>query len=194
MVEIQAHLDRLAALDGVHGSFLFDRQGIIQQQSSSNELPSNIRILLARIFAQTINHLSDIQAAKSTDIDMFLNDSRILIKNISHQGICIICDRQVNNSLLNIMLNECIRTLSGDEPPPSHDVDQDVIENLKQIAIEVLGEHASKVINVLENAESDEESLLNAITQAEKLTRMFIDKDQAGQMAQRMRDLIQGPG
>jgi len=191
MSQIQTHLDRLAALDGVQGTFLFDRQGLIQHHSSPNELPLNIRILLARIFALSITNLSAAQAATSLGIDMFLNDSRILIKDVSQRAICIICDRQVNNSLLNITLNECIQALSEGTPTHTDNPESDVLESLIQIATEILGDHAPKVINLLENAEADEESLLNAITQAEKITRMFIDKDQAGHMAQLMRDLVQ---
>jgi hypothetical protein len=54
----------------------------------------------------------------------------------------------------------------------------------------MLGEHAQKIINILESAGSDQADLLRAIDQVENMTRMFIDKRLAGQMAQQMREHI----
>lgn len=191
MSQIQAHLDRLAALDGVQGAFLFDYQGTINGYSTPINLASDQRRVLARILAQSMTDLTTSRISNSMDIDLFFSEGRLVIKGISQQRLCIVCDRQVNNSLLNISLVECINTLRGMVTTPVDEKFASMLSGLKRIAEEILGEHAPKVINILENAQADGEGLLDSIGQAEKVTRLFIDKDLAGPMAQQMRDLVE---
>ncbi len=191
MDQMQAHLDRLALLDGVQGAILFDLQGKVLLYSTPMALSAEQRIVLALALAQSLTDLSTIQTSDSMDLDFFFSQGRLLIKGIPQGGLCIVCDRQVNNSLLNIALEAWFNVLQESEKQPANEPRPSVLNELKQIADEILGEHASKVISILESADADEADLLDAITQAEKLTRLFIDKDQAVRMAQRMRDLVE---
>jgi hypothetical protein len=187
----QAYLDRLAALEGVQGAFLFDSRGKVLFHSTLIKLTSEKRNVLALALSQSLTDLSGIHASPLMDIDLFFGQGRLVIKGVPQGGLCIVCDRQVNNSLLNIALEEWFNLLLENDTQPAGGPRRSILDELIQVAQEVLGEHASKVISILETADDEGENLLDAIAQAEKLTRLFIDKDQAGHMAQRMRDLVQ---
>ncbi|MCK5054827.1 MAG: hypothetical protein KAR65_11130, partial [Anaerolineales bacterium] len=57
---------------------------------------------------------------------------------------------------------------------------------LKQIAQATLGDHAAKVIAILDDAGERDDDLRMAVEQAEKITRLFIDKQKAGELANKM--------
>jgi hypothetical protein len=97
----------------------------------------------------------------------------------------------MNYSLLLLSLEQGLKLLRRSGPKDTGEPVPNTLETLKEIAQEILGDHAQKVKSIFEAAEANREGFLAAITQAEKLTRMFIDKDQAGNMAQRMRDVIE---
>jgi hypothetical protein len=190
--QTQAYIDRLVALEGVRGAFLFDSRGKILFHSTLINLSPEKRNVLALALAQSLTDLSGIHASQSMDIDLFFGQGRLVIKGVPQGGLCIVCDRQLNNSLLNIALEEWFSLLREIDTQPAEESRPSILEELIQVAQEILGEHASKVISILETADDEGENLLDAIAQAEKLTRLFIDKEQARHMAQRMRDLVQG--
>lgn len=187
----QNRLDHLATLDGVQAAFIFNPQGAVQAKAASLALSEERLTALASALSQTLIDLTNVQPLNSLNVDLFFDEGRLAIKGFSQGGLCIVCDRQVNNSLLNIALTECVEMLRAGLSTTAVDSDFTPVTGMKQIAEEILGEHANKVLNLLETADAEGGDLLEAIAQAEKLTRLFIDKEQAGQMARRMRDLIQ---
>jgi hypothetical protein len=124
------------------------------------------------------------------DIDLVFGEGRLVVKGIPQGGLCIMCERQANYSLLNITLEQGLELLRGDEVKGLGEQTAQALDGLKEIAKEILGDHAHKVIPILESAGSETDELSKAIEQVEKMTRMFIDKKQAGIMAQRMRDMV----
>jgi hypothetical protein len=125
------------------------------------------------------------------DIDLVYAEGRLVIKRITQGGLCVICERQANYSLLNLTLEQGLGVLRSAESILSIEDNSKIIEGLKDIAKEILGDYATKVIPILDSAGSTEDELEKAIQQAEKITRMFISQDQAGKMAERMRALVQ---
>jgi len=72
-------------------------------------------------------------------------------------------------------------------------MDVDETQVLINIARQELGEHASKVIELLEAARGSQESLSAAIDRAEKITRLFINRQKAEDMARKMRTALFSP-
>lgn len=147
-------------------------------------------VALARTLSRTLTGLSTVHGSTSMDIDLAYAEGRLVVKGIEQGGLCIICERQLNYSLLNITLEQGLGLLRGVDPQSTSDQSAQIMDALKEIAEEILGEHAPKVISILESAGSDQDKLEAAIQQAEKMTRMFIDKDQAGKMAERMLEVM----
>lgn len=189
MDQTQTFINELAALVGVQGAFLFDHQGAINQYSTPMELSLDQGVALARTLSRTLTGLSTMERSNLVDIELVFNEGRLVLKGLSGGGLCILCDRQVNYSLLNLTLEQGFRLLRNVGSNANTGEAKETLESLKEVAREILGEHAQKVINILDGAGSSSEELLAAIAQAENVTRMFIDKDRAVRMAERMREL-----
>lgn len=193
MDQIQALINDLASLVGVKGAFLFDQQGAINRYSTPMGLSLDQGVALARSLSRSLTGLSSVQQSNRVDVELVFNEGRLVLKGLTDGGLCIICDRQVNYSLLNLTLEQGLATLRQVETNAGTEATKQTVENMKAIAQEILGEHAERVINILDSAGRSKEELMKAIEQVEQMTRMFIDKDQAGQMAQRMRELADNP-
>jgi predicted regulator of Ras-like GTPase activity (Roadblock/LC7/MglB family) len=190
MDPVQAFVNQLASLVGVQGAFIFDSQGTIQQYSTPMKVSLDQGVALARTLSRTLTGLSTVHGSTMMDIDLAYSEGRLVVKGIEQGGLCIICERQLNYSLLNITLEQGLGQLRRSDTQSTNDQSVQIVESLKDIAAEILGEHAPKIFSIIESAGSDEDKLEDAIQQAEKITRMFIDKDQAGKMAGRMRDVV----
>lgn len=188
--QVQVFMDQLAALVGVQGAFIFDSQGNILQYSTPMKVSRDKGVALARTLARTLTGLSTVHGSTMLGIDLTYEEGRLVLKGIERGGLCIICERQLNYSLLNITLEQGLRLLRDSKQEERSEESTNRVDRLKDIATEMLGEHANRVISILESAGSDAGELEDAIQQAENMTRMFIDKNLAGEMAQRMRDLL----
>jgi hypothetical protein len=191
MDQAQAFLDQIASLIGIQGAFVFDPQGAILLNSTPMRISQERGISLARTLSRTLTGLTTVQQSNKVDIDLAYGEGRLVVKGLPQGGLCILCDRQVNYALLTITLEQGMSVLRGEAiRQGSADNSLQTLQGLKKIAEEMLGVHAQKIIAILESAGPSEVELVKAIAQAEKITRMFIDKDQAGKMAERMRDLV----
>jgi hypothetical protein len=191
MDQAQAFLDQIASLICIQGAFVFDPQGAILLNSTPMRISQERGISLARTLSRTLTGLTTVQQSNKVDIDLAYGEGRLVVKGLPQGGLCILCDRQVNYALLTITLEQGMSVLRGEAiRQGSADNSLQTLQGLKKIAEEMLGVHAQKIIAILESAGPSEVELVKAIAQAEKITRMFIDKDQAGKMAERMRDLV----
>lgn len=190
MDQVQAFINQVATQVGVQGAFIFDRQGAIKQYSTPMKLPREQGLALAGSLSRTLAGLSTVQNADHLDLDLVYDEGRLVIKGFGTGALCIACERQVNYSLINLALQQGLGLLRTAATSPETPEQVQIPVRLKEIALEVLGEYAVKVLPILESAGTDRDKLVKAIEQAENLTRMFIDKNQAGDMAQRMRQLL----
>ncbi len=188
--QVQDYLNQLASLVGVQGAFIFNQQGTIKQYSTPMKVSLDQGVALARSLARTLTGLSTVHSSNLMDIDLVYGEGRLVVKGVAQGGLCVICERQANYSLLNLTLEQGLGSLRKEQADSSRTESIPVVERLVAIAEEMLGEHAPKVISILESAGSNPEGLENAIQQAENLTRMFINRDQAGEMAQQMRSIL----
>ncbi len=193
MNQAQAFVEELASLVGVQGVFLFDDQGGIRLCSSMIHLKEDQVQTLARILTRTLTGLSTVQRSDLIDIDLAYGEGRVVVRGLPHGGLCILCERQMNYALLNITIEQGLDMLRDVSTIGSTNHNVQKLDQLKSIARDMLGSHADKVVSLLDAADKTDEGLLGAIAQAEKITRMFIDKGKAGEMALRMREKIQTP-
>jgi hypothetical protein len=190
MDRAQVFLNQIAALVGIQGAFVFDSQGAIRLYSTPMRISQERGVSLARTLSRTLTGLATIQQSNKVDIDLAYGEGRLVVKGLPQGGLCLLCDRQVNYAQLNLALEQGLPLLRSVVNRDSTRQTSQTLDGLKDIAKEMLGKHAKKVLAILDVAGTSEVDLMEAITQAEKLTRMFIDKDQAGRMAERMRDLV----
>ena len=67
----------------------------------------------------------------------------------------------------------------------------DIINTLKLISKEVLGEHVEKIEEMLENSGTTKEEFHETINEIESLTYLFLDKKKAKTLCKKMKDVVE---
>jgi predicted regulator of Ras-like GTPase activity (Roadblock/LC7/MglB family) len=191
----QELLASLASQIGVRGAFIFDAEGAAQAASVGEGEAEFDLAASGRAFSRTLAGLVSQRRGKLIDLDLVYHDGRMLLRTFENGFLAILCDRQVNLPLLTMSIEEAVQRLRFTDGALSGGLaTRPVVEDdaliLMNIAREELGEHASKVIEVLEAARGSRDELAAAIDRAEKITRLFISRQKASEMAKKMRTAL----
>jgi hypothetical protein len=119
---------------------------------------------------------------------------RVLIRGVGDHLLCLICERSINLQLLSMKIEkvqESILSVLGSQArqPSSEDI-QKLKSAMVAVAQELLAEHAEKVVALLISSEDSLTGLERASEQAEKVTRLFINRKKADEMGARMQALL----
>ena len=187
-------LESLAAQIGIRGAFIFDAEGTLQaEKAGERELELDLDVA-GRSFARILTGLTSQHHGQFIDLDLVYQGGRVLLRTFDGGILAILSDRQVNLPLLTMTIEDAVQHLrqagglaSGWGPGAESENDA---QALIQIALAELGDHASKVIDLLEGAQGSHESLSAAIDRAEKITKLFINQQKAEEMAKKMRSTL----
>ena len=183
-------LNNLSSLIGVRGAFLFNESAEpISVATKAGHSDMDVGTL-GHTAAQGLAGLTSMDRGKRVDLDLVYQDGRLLIRSIQAGLLCILCDRLVNLPLLTMTTEQSVgelreRALELGIASAKHP-SRDRKETLKQIAHEILGDHAPKVISIIDDSGESDDELRAAVVQAERTTRLFIDKRKAGELAVNM--------
>ncbi len=188
---MQAILNSLNEVLGVRGAFICGSGGEILARTESDHHPSEQIEAVGRTLVQTLDGLTSIKRRKVVAFDMLYERGRILVRKVKDGSLWILCEPDVNLPLLNLTTSKALKTLkktyAGTEELTPEDPLAEIRSKLKAIAEEVLGDYAGKAIALLEEAGDSEADLLAACEEAEKMTRMFINKEKAIILSARMK-------
>jgi predicted regulator of Ras-like GTPase activity (Roadblock/LC7/MglB family) len=190
-------VDSLRSQIGIRGAYIYDPEGVPQASAVSDASPAIDQDLSGRALARTLAGLITQRRGKLIDLDLIFGDGRVLLRTFEGGFLAILSDRQVNLPLLNMSIEEAVQRLrrpagaSSGWTTGSMAVDEAQV--LINIAQQELGEHASKVIELLEAARGSQEALSAAIDRAENITRLFINRQKAEEMARKMRSALFSP-
>jgi len=182
-------LHELTTLPGVRATFLGDAEGAVLAAVSRSGAEQIDPSTPVRSLARTLSGLRSLRRSSTLEIDLVFQQGRVLMRTLKDSFLAVLCERQLNLPLLTMALDEAIQRLGeisegGTSGRVSGSEDMQV---LVQIAQDVLGDHAGKVIELLENSDGSRDELSAAIGRAEEITRLFIDSRNAKEMARRMR-------
>jgi predicted regulator of Ras-like GTPase activity (Roadblock/LC7/MglB family) len=191
----QEILASLASQIGVRGAFIFDAEGSIQAASVDERETEFDLEPSGRAFSRTLAGLVSQHRGRLIDLDLIYHDGRVLLRTFENGFLAILCDRQVNLPLLTISIEDAVRRLRLTPEANSNNwVSTPAVEDDAQILMNIaraeLGEHATKVIEVLEAARASRDELAAAIDRSEKITRLFISRKKASEMAVKMRTAL----
>jgi predicted regulator of Ras-like GTPase activity (Roadblock/LC7/MglB family) len=190
-------VETLRSQIGVRGAYIFDPEGILQASAVRDASSTIEQELSGRGLARTLAGLISQRRGKLIDLDLIFEQGRVLLRTFEGGFLAILSDRQVNLPLLNMSIEEAVQHLRRPKGMSSGwdagGMDVDETQVLINIARQELGEHASKVIELLEAARGSQESLSAAIDRAEKITRLFINRQKAEDMARKMRTALFSP-
>ena len=185
-------LHELTTLPGVRATYLGDKEGGVLaavNRSGATQLDPAIPV---RSLARTLAGVRSLRRSSTLEIDLVFQQGRVLIRTLKDNFLAVLCDRQLNLPLLTMALDEAVQRLGiisegGTPARISGSVD---MQTLIQIAQEILGGRAGKVIELLESTDGSRDELSTAIGRAEEITRLFIDSRNAKAMALKMRTAL----
>ena len=183
-------LEDLTTLVGVRGAFLYnERAEPISLSLAQGHSEVDVEAL-GHAAARGLAGLASMHREGAIDLDLVYRDGRFLIRSIQAGSLCIICDKHINLPLLTMTIEQSVRELRAraDELGilSGAGSSREKLNVLKKIAQAILGDHAVKVIAILDDAGERDDDLRMAVEQAEKITRLFLDKEKAGELANRM--------
>jgi hypothetical protein len=187
-MDINSLLDNLSTPVGVRGAFLFN-EGAVPIGVSTKRVSVEFDVeRLGSSATRALAGLKSMHREDPIDLDLVFREGRLLIRSIQAGLLCILCDKNVNLPLLTMTTEQGVRELRerAHELGIASTERHSKKETLKQIARDILGDHATKVIAILAEAGESDDDLRAAVVQAERTTRLFIDKHKAGDLAVKM--------
>ena len=189
---MEAVLKEINALNGVIGSFVCDEEG----QPLASALPDiydpELLARAGRTAAQTITGLWMARQRRVGDLDLRFSDGRLIVKGLEGACLCILCTPRLNLPLLNLTANVAVKKLQRQiSDARSQPAARPKKERLEEVARELLGERAKRVVDMLAAAKSDAPEALQAVCdEAVRFTGFFLSKDKAEELSARMRAII----
>ncbi len=188
-------LNGINEVEGVLGSLVCNQDGQVVASAMPADHGELMLSLVSRTSTQTVAGLKAASRRTPGDLDLLYSDGRFIVKNLRTGCLCILCMPHINVPLLNLTANVVARKLQASlrQPGPVEGPPQGLptIDRLRRAAVQVLGEHASKVLPMLSGAEGSVEELLQACAKMERATRLFIDSQKADDLGRQLRDIIQ---
>jgi predicted regulator of Ras-like GTPase activity (Roadblock/LC7/MglB family) len=187
-------LGELVARSRVHAAFLCDLEGRLLASALSEDSYRAAIDTLSDVIGRTNTALQALKHGGLAESEWVYSGGRVFVRDVGGSLLCLICERSVNLQLLTTKITEVetqIRSALGSMPrqPSTGDITR-IKQGMIGVAQEMLGEHAGKVVAVVKNSGDSIASLEQASDQAEKITRLFIDRKNASDLGARMRSLL----
>ena len=189
-------LQELLTLPGVHAIFVGDLEGTVLATAMRSGEQTKDPSAPVRAVARMLAGLRSLRRSSPQEIDLVFLKGRVLVRPIRDNFLALQCERQLNLPLLTMALDEAVQRLSqvsAGQLAGQQAVSADV-QALIEIAREILGERAGKVVEQLESSGGSREELSLTIAKVEEITRLFIDNRNAKEMARRMRAALFNQG
>jgi len=148
-------------------------------------------------------------AGEQAILDLRFGDGRVVVRAMEGAWLLVLCTAQVNAQLLGMSLTQVLRRLRlGAEPgrgitgefqlaatPPAAAAvapsAPTALERLRALVTVELGPQAPQALEILAAAGSSRKELEKAVTDVEKLTRMFISKKKAEELGRKMAGVLE---
>jgi predicted regulator of Ras-like GTPase activity (Roadblock/LC7/MglB family) len=187
-------LAEIVTRSGVEAAFVCDSEGSVLASAPNEVRYKNKLDALSGALARANTALRSLKHDGIAEIEWVYAGGRVLVRGVDHLLLCLICERSTNLQLLTMKLEEVTEQIRSTLGSKSRDISpQDIValkKEMSAIARQILGEHADKVIAIVQSSGSTLDNLKQACDQSEKVTRLFIDRKNADELGARMRALI----
>ena len=183
-------LSDLVRRSGIEAAFICDHEANVLASAVSNPRQEDALSTLSSTIVRANTSLSTLKHGSIAEIEWVYKGGRVLVRGMENALLCLICSRSLNLQLLTMTLEDVagkIRVVLGAKPSALSEREiAHIKEELIAVAEEILGEHAGKVVAILENAGGTLASLDAACEQSVKVTRLFINQNNAAEMDAQM--------
>jgi predicted regulator of Ras-like GTPase activity (Roadblock/LC7/MglB family) len=188
----ESTLQQLGTVPGIVGSMVFASSGAVVASSFPPVFdPAGLQQLAAQLTGDT--YFQEWLASERTALDLRYADGRVVIRSMRGSWLLVLCTAQANSPLLAMSMTQAVRRLRAPAPggagaPPARS--SSALDPLRAIATAELGAHAGQALEILAAAGPRPKDLSRAVADIEKMTRLFIDKRKAEEIARMMRDVL----
>ncbi len=190
----QAALQQLASVPGVVGGMVFDRAGTVVSSAFPPVFDTaRLGELAAQLSADA--YFQDWIVGEQAGLDLRYDDGHVVLRSLDDSWLLVLCTSQANSQLLAMSLTQVIRRL---RPPagaprstPMATEQPPAVDRLRAVVTAELGGHAEQALEILAVAGPSRKELLRATAEIEKMTRMFISKKTAEEIANKMREILE---
>lgn len=198
--QVQAALQQLSGIPGVVGSLVFDQGGVASSAFPPVFDATGLRSLATRLSSDA--YFQAWIAGENGALDLRYVDGHVSIRAVDRAWLLVLCTAQANAQLLSMSLTQVVRRLStpgavtgefplpAAAPPPAAPQAPSVLDQLRAIVKAELGNHASQALEILSKAGTKPRDLVRAASDVEQLTRLFISKKKAEEIARKMKDVL----
>jgi predicted regulator of Ras-like GTPase activity (Roadblock/LC7/MglB family) len=188
-------LASLAARSGVNAVFVCDREGRMLAAALSESGFQQSSESLSGIISQTNTTLQSLKHGHVNEIEWVYSEGRIFVRSVGDGLLCLMCERSVNLQLLTMKIDDVHAKIESainamPREPSAQDISRLKMEMIG-VAHKLLAANAGKVVAILESSTDSMASLAQACDQAEKVTRLFIDRKKADELGAHMRAMLE---
>jgi predicted regulator of Ras-like GTPase activity (Roadblock/LC7/MglB family) len=194
----QASLQQLGGVPGVVGSMVFDRAGEVVASAFPPLFDAaGLQALAAQLAGDA--YFLEWMVGEQAGLELRYADGHVTVRALDRSWLLVLCTAPANAQLLAMSLTQVVRRLripGGVTPaqlrpaPPAVAPPPPRLERLRAVVSAELGEHAAQALEILGAARPDRKDLLRATADVEKLTRLFISKKKAEEIAAKMRAIV----
>ncbi len=202
-----ASLQQLSGIPGVVGSLLFGAGGdIVASQFPPVFDPGGLDRLAKQLAADS--YFQEWVAGEGGTLDLRYGDGTVMVRSVEDTWLLVLCTTQANPQLLSMSLTQVVRRLrtpagarlTGELPaasapppvPPAAPPPPSTLDRLRAVVQSELGTHAPQALEILAVAGEKPKDLRRAADDIEKLTKLFISKKKASEIARRMMEILGG--
>lgn len=183
-------LQEINSIEGVAGSFICDQAGRMIARCPVSLFDEQALADGTRALVETATPL--LVDGTPSELDLLYDDGRLVVRPLPDALLCVLCVPRLNKALLNLrtsMALKALRQTLADEtavrarPATRAERIRDEIER-------VLGNDAGKVLAMLPAGDPSPRELAPTAREIERFTRLFIGREQADDLAERMRTIL----
>lgn len=192
---IEALLAEIRNCMGVTGAVVFDASGSLLARAGPDPQTEAQLSYLGKVIAQTFLGVERARRRKPASIDLVFAAQRLIVRPLAGGFLGIVCAPRINVALLDLNALPLVRGLQQelDRPAATPPADEGMkAGRLKAAVQEALGEHAHKALEILAAAGPAPADLARAAEEIEAVTRIFIDRKKAAEIARTMRSILEG--
>ncbi len=182
----QAALLQLGGVPGVVGSMVFEPSGSIL----ASAFPPVFDTAALKDVATQLSadgYFQEWVGGEQSALDLRYADGRVVVRPVAGSWLLVLCTAEANAQLLSMSLTQVVRRLGAS---PASAKPPDPLDRLRAVVAAELGDHAAQALEILAVAGTTRKQLVRAAEEVEKMTRLFISKKKAEEIAKKMREVL----
>lgn len=180
-------LQEINAVDGVAGSFVCDAEGHLLAREPLHLFDDKALTGATHALAETMAPLATIDGAG--EVDLLFGDGRLIVRPLDGALLGVLCVPRLNLALLKLRTSMALQALRRVLPAEltATAARSTLADRVRTTIEEVLGERSGKVLALVPAGDPDTTTLKPVIHELERFTRLFIGRDEAAELGQRLR-------